>query len=66
MLLSFQGLRLFDFEHCVIKSTFYQNFPSTIVEVCQELPVVLEIDPEKNGNTEHELPVGYWINFGSY
>jgi hypothetical protein len=29
-----------------------------MAEVCQELPVVLEIDPEKNGYAEYKLPVG--------
>jgi len=34
-----------------------KTFPCTMTEVCQKPPVVFEIDPEKNGDTEHELPV---------
>ncbi len=32
-----------------------------MAELCQKLPVVLEINTEKNRYTEHELPVRYWI-----
>ena len=32
-----------------------------MAELCQKLPVVFEIDTEKNRNAEHKLPVGYWI-----
>jgi hypothetical protein len=32
-------------------------FPCTMTEVCQKPTVVLEIDTEKNGYTEHKLPV---------
>jgi hypothetical protein len=32
-----------------------------MAELCQKPPVVLEIDPEKNGYAEYKLPVGYWI-----
>jgi len=32
-----------------------------MAELCQKLPVVFEIDTEKNRDAEHKLPVGYWI-----
>jgi hypothetical protein len=32
-----------------------------MAELCQKLPVVLEINTEKNRYIEHELPVRYWI-----
>jgi hypothetical protein len=32
-----------------------------MAELCQKLPVVFEIDTEKNRYTEHELPVRYRI-----
>jgi hypothetical protein len=32
-----------------------------MAELCQKLPVVFEIDTEKNRNAEHKLPMGYWI-----
>jgi len=32
-----------------------------MAELCQKLPVIFEIDTEKNRNAEHKLPVGYWI-----
>ncbi len=32
-----------------------------MAELCQKLPVVFEIDPEKNGYAEYKLPVGYRI-----
>ena len=38
-----------------------KTFPCTMAEVCQKPPVVLEIDPEKNGYAEYKLPVGYRI-----
>jgi len=38
-----------------------KTFPCTMAELCQKLPVVFEIDPEKNGYAEYKLPVRYWI-----
>ena len=32
-----------------------------MTELCQKLPVIFEIDTEKNGYAEYKLPVGYWI-----
>jgi hypothetical protein len=32
-----------------------------MTELCQKLPVVFEIDTEKNRYAEYKLPVGYWI-----
>ena len=32
-----------------------------MAELCQKLPVVFEIDPEKNGYAEYKLPVRYRI-----
>jgi len=39
-----------------------KTFPCTMAELCQKLPVVLEINTEKNRYTEHELPVRYWLD----
>jgi len=38
-----------------------KTFPGTMAELRQKLPVVLEIDPEKNGYAEYKLPVRYRI-----
>jgi hypothetical protein len=38
-----------------------QNFPWHSGKTLSKALVVLKIDLEKNGDTEHELPVGYWI-----
>jgi len=35
-----------------------KTFPCTMAKLCQKLPVVFEIDPEKNGYAENKLPVG--------
>jgi hypothetical protein len=36
-------------------------FPGTMAELCQKLPVVFEIDPEKNEYAEYKLPMQYRI-----
>jgi len=36
-------------------------FPGAMAELCQKLPVIFEIDTEKNGYAEYKLPVGYRI-----
>jgi hypothetical protein len=38
-----------------------KTFPCTMAKLCQKLPVVFEIDPEKNGYAEYKLPVRYRI-----
>jgi hypothetical protein len=38
-----------------------KTFSCAMAEVCQKLPVVFEIDPEKNRDTEYKLPVRYRI-----
>jgi hypothetical protein len=36
-------------------------FPGAMAEVCQKSPVILGIDPDKNGYAEYKLPVRYRI-----
>jgi hypothetical protein len=38
-----------------------KTFPCAMAKLCQKLPVVFEIDPEKNGYAEYKLPVRYRI-----